>query len=84
MNYSNSCTLKSHFLSGIKFEKISSRHNLSTALADRVWFLYNPVGLKPKKSRILSSSTKLICIFLFEQTSSIEPEVEKLGLIKNG
>ena len=63
--------------------KILSNERISTGLGDKLYSSYNIVSSKPQRLPILSSNTKPIigpCFFI----STIDPRVEKFGLIVNG
>ena len=55
----------------------------STELGDKLYSSYKVLVLNPKRSHILSSNIKLI-IGPCGDISTIDPKVEKIGLIVNG
>ena len=56
---------------------------ISTGSVDKLYSLCNVLALNPKRSRILSSTMKLV-IGLYGEISIIDPNVEMFGYILNG
>ena len=63
--------------------KILSKDKISTGLGDKLFPFHNIVSLNPRRLPILSSNTKP-SISPRGIISTIDPSVEKFGLIENG
>ena len=66
-------------------KKVLSNDHISTGLSDGLYSSNNVVEIRPKRSRILSSWTKLIWLPIkSDLISTLEHRVDKVGLIVNG
>ena len=65
--------------------KILSKDSISTGFGDKLFSSYNIDSSNPKRFPMLSSKTKpIIGLGSCDKISTIDPNVEKFGLILNG